>query len=63
MEFAEIGSFEGTPIRVPTDYGYRTCDQCGGDCAPDPMTTDNGIRIAFICREHGIQSRVDPFKT
>lgn len=24
MEFEEIGSFEGAPIRVPTDYGYRT---------------------------------------
>lgn len=42
--------------------GHRTCSQCGRDCAPEPVESDGRLRIAFICREHGIHSVVDPFE-
>lgn len=45
-----------------SDESYRTCSVCGGDCEPDPMAEDGlGVRIAFICPQHGVQSMVDPF--
>lgn len=46
----------------PSDESYRTCSVCGGDCEPDPTAVDGlGVRIAFICPKHGVQSIVDPF--
>lgn len=44
------------------DEGYRTCAECGADCEPDPLAEDGfGVRIAFVCQEHGLQTIVDPF--
>ncbi|GAA1795865.1 hypothetical protein GCM10009713_02260 [Brevibacterium celere] len=40
---------------------YRTCTECGGDCEPQPVPTDAGMRIAFTCSEHGVHSFIDPF--
>lgn len=44
------------------DESYRTCRECGADCPPEPFPTDQGIRIAFTCAEHGLHSIVDPFE-
>lgn len=45
-----------------TDSEYRICSVCGGDCEPDPSATDGlGVRVVFVCSEHGPQSVVDPF--
>lgn len=44
------------------DEKYRTCAECGGDCEPEPMPTDVGIRIAFYCPTHGVHTVVDPFE-
>lgn len=46
------------------DESYRTCSTCGSDCEPDTaLSADRtGVRIAFVCTEHGAQSVVDPFK-
>lgn len=47
----------------PSDESYRTCSVCGGDCDPDPIAEDVlGVRIAFICPRHGMQTLVDPFE-
>lgn len=47
----------------PSDESYRTCSVCGGDCEPDPMAEDGlGVRIAFVCPQHGVQTLVDPFE-
>ncbi|WP_157518138.1 hypothetical protein [Microbacterium resistens] len=53
----------GPEIRVPKDHGYRTCSECGSDCMPDTsLSADTtGVRIAFVCAMHGVQSIVDPF--
>jgi len=50
-------------IRVwDSDNGYRTCPVCGGDCVSEPSGADgHGIRIMFVCPEHGVHSIVDPF--
>lgn len=40
---------------------YRVCSQCGRDCEPEPVPTDAGMRIAFICPVHGVHTVVDPF--
>lgn len=63
MEYEVEGSLDGVPIRVPTEDSYRTCPVCHGDCEPDIEFSSNehGARIAFVCREHGVQSMVDPF--
>lgn len=45
------------------DEAYRTCAECGGDCAPEPTTLEGvGVRIAFICPTHGVHSVFDPFE-
>jgi hypothetical protein len=45
------------------DESYRTCSVCGGDCEPEPMAEDGlGVRIMWICPEHGAHSVVDPFE-
>jgi len=45
------------------DEGYRRCSECGGDCDPEPSALDSlGVRITFVCPEHGPQSIVDPFQ-
>lgn len=59
--------FEGpdaVEARVPTDDSYRTRSECSGDCNPDPSTgaDDSGLRIAFVCPEHGVHNVIDPFE-
>ena len=63
-ELEEVGDVDGVPIRVPVDDSYRTCTQCGGDCEPDIGfgSDEHGARIAFVCREHGIQSLINQFE-
>lgn len=49
-------------IRMLEDDGYHTCRVCGRDCVPEDIGTDGtGVRIAFVCPEHGLHSVVDPF--
>lgn len=57
-------------IEIPDDVeinvwdpkgGHRTCAECGRDCVPEPVESDGRLKIAFICRKHGIHSVVDPF--
>ncbi|WP_423494520.1 hypothetical protein IM711_02355 [Microbacterium esteraromaticum] len=64
MEFDDIGDVDGVPVRVPADDGYRACAVCGGDCELDTWLSANGsgVRIAFVCPEHGVQVVVDPFE-
>ena len=64
MEYEEKGSLDGVPIRVPANDSYRACSVCGGDCEPDPAfgSDRHGVRIAFVCPEHGDQSLVDAFQ-
>lgn len=49
---------------MPRDQSYRTCSECGGDCYPDTSAGADGlgVRIAFVCPEHGVHSVVDPFE-
>lgn len=63
MDYERTEGPDGLEIRVPTDDGYRTCSECGGDCTPDTSLSADGtgVRIAFVCAEHGVQSVVDPF--
>lgn len=62
-EYESLDGPEGLEIRLPKDDSYRTCSICGGDCEPDTSLSADGtgVRIAFICPEHGAQSVVDPF--
>ncbi|MGX5695102.1 hypothetical protein ACWKWP_02790 [Agromyces soli] len=64
MEYDEVGSLGGAPIRVPTSNRYRSCSVCGRDCLPEPTfgSDEHGSRIAFECPKHGVQSLVDPFE-
>lgn len=36
--------------------------RCGGDCEPEPVPTDAGMRIAFSCPTHGVHTVIDPFE-
>lgn len=54
-------------IRIGDGSGneqYRTCAECGHDCVSEPFHADSGdgIRIAFVCPEHGLHFVVDPFE-
>ena len=64
MDYDDVGSVDGVPIRVPSSDDYRTCTECGKDCDIDPNfgSDESGARIAFVCPEHGIQSVIDPFE-
>lgn len=45
------------------DESYRTCSECGRDCSPEPAAVDGvGIRVAFNCELHGLQTIVDPLE-
>lgn len=63
FEYESIDGPDGLEIRVPKDDDYRTCSVCGGDCEPDTSLSADGtgVRIAFVCPEHGAQSVLDPF--
>ncbi len=63
MEDDGIKITDDMEIRVSDPgTGYRTCPVCGGDCVPEPSGADGyGIRIMFVCPEHGVHSIVDPF--
>ncbi|WP_299304476.1 hypothetical protein [uncultured Brachybacterium sp.] len=63
MDYDKLNGPGGAEVRVPTDDSYRTCSQCGGDCYPEPTAIDGlGVRIAFVCPEHGVHSVIDPFE-
>lgn len=63
MEFDEAGNVDGVPIRTPRDQSYRSCAQCGADCQPEPTSVEGlGVRVAFICAEHGVNALIDPFE-
>ncbi len=45
------------------DESYRTCSECGGDCEPEPSGSDGlGVRIMWVCPQHGVHSAVDPLE-
>jgi hypothetical protein len=64
MEYEQIDGPRGLEISVLTSDEYRTCSMCGDDCEPDStLSVDGaGVRVAFVCREHGVQRVVDPFE-
>ncbi|WP_026821229.1 hypothetical protein [Arthrobacter castelli] len=62
MDYERIDGPDGLEIRVPRNEDYRTCSVCRGDCEPESEAVDGiGVRIMFVCPEHGAQSIVDPF--
>ncbi len=63
MEYEHVEGPDGLDIRVPTEESYRTCSTCSGDCEPDTSLSADGtgVRVAWACAEHGVQSVVDPF--
>lgn len=63
IEYESLEGPDGLEVRVPKDDAYRTCSVCGADCEPDTSLSANGtgVRIAWVCSEHGAQSIVDPF--
>lgn len=64
MEYEHVDGPDGLDIRVPTSDDHRTCAVCRSDCEPDPsLSVDGaGVRVAFVCPQHGVQSVVDPFE-
>lgn len=63
MDYDRIEGPDGLEIRVARGADYRTCSSCGGDCIPDPTGAAGlGVRIAWVCPEHGVHSIVDPFE-
>lgn len=50
-------------MTVPSDIPPQRCAECGEDCVPEPSGADGlGIRIMYVCVEHGVQTVVDPFE-
>ena len=64
MEEGELEYSDSLEVQVwnPAS-GYRTCTECGSDCEPEPSSVDGfGIRVMFVCPNHGVHSIVDPFQ-
>lgn len=63
QEAVRSGATVAARIAEKRTRRYRTCDQCGGDCAPEVNWGDDlGIRIVYVCPRHGAQSVVDPME-
>lgn len=63
MHYFNDEDLDGPAGGASPSAGYRTCEKCGTDCSPDPIGAHGlGIRIAFVCPEHGVQSVIDPFE-
>lgn len=67
----EVPPFRWEDVEIPADVevtvrpddGYKTCSACGGDCEPEPTGAAGlGVRVAFVCPEHGLHSIIDPFE-
>ncbi len=63
MDYDGVDLPDDLEIRVwYPESGYRTCPVCGGDCEPETGgTNEHGIRIMFVCSEHGVHSMIAPF--
>lgn len=62
MDTDEISWFGGLSGAAPVEQNDRTCSSCGSDCWPIAIATgDKGVRFAFTCAKHGLQSIIDPF--
>lgn len=62
MSTDEIDWLGGQDGKAPVDPGYRNCSSCGGECVPQALDAEGlGVRFAFACGEHGVQSVIDPF--
>lgn len=65
MDYDGVELPDDLEIRVwDPDSGYRTCPVCGGDCEPElgGINDEYGVRIMFVCPEHGVHSVIDPFE-
>ena len=51
----------GQVFEPDTEAEYRTYPQCGADCSLEPFEMDEGMRISFVCPEHGVHTVIDPF--
>lgn len=58
-----MGDIAFSAFRFNDDESYRMCSECGGDCQPEPSGADGlGVRIMWVCPQHGVHSVVDPFE-
>lgn len=64
MDYNELDGPDDAQRGATKDESYRTCSECGGDCYPDTSAGADGlgVRIAFVCLEHGVHSVIDPFE-
>ncbi|MFC8521369.1 MULTISPECIES: helix-turn-helix domain-containing protein [Micrococcaceae] len=62
-EAIRSGAIVAASIAEKRARRYRTCVQCGGDCEPGLNWADDlGIRMVYVCPQHGAQSVVDPIE-
>jgi hypothetical protein len=63
MDYDKFETGDGVEVRMLKSPDYRTRSECGRDCNPEPSPDDGlGVRVLFVCPEHGAQSIVDPFQ-
>lgn len=62
-EAIRSGAAVAARIAEKRERRYRTCFQCGRECAPELNWADDlGIRIVYVCPQHGVHSVIDPFE-
>ena len=63
MEFDGMEIPADIEVTVWGSNEHRRCNVCRAECAPEPSGADGyGVRIIYVCRDHGLQSVVDPFE-
>lgn len=62
MAYEHIAGPDVFDIRVPRVQAHRV-RRLRNDCAPESVGADGmGLRIVFVCPDHGLQSTFDPFE-
>lgn len=62
MSGDETGWFGRRDEKAAVNPNNRTCSSCGGECVPEVVDAGGlGLRFAFKCDVHGVQSVFDPF--
>lgn len=62
MSSNEAGWIGGRDQKAPVNPNYLNCSSCGGECVPHIVDAGGlGVRFAFTCDVHGVQSVLDPF--
>lgn len=62
-EAIRSGGSAAVHFAAQRDQRFWNCVECGRECVPELNWADgHGVRIVYVCPQHGVHSVVDPFE-